>query len=134
MQATPQRWAIESLAGLEGRIALQLLPHLPMMRELFNPSDLRFLKISHFFYAPGQERFFFRLLEGVMYRHRQKLAIAYLDPRSPVNQALRHAGRLGILNPLLETPVKVFADVSGLQPAEITDLASRPLVISPLDH
>ena len=65
--------------------------------------------------------------------YRKKLALAYLDPRSPVYQRLKGNLRFGLFNPLFETPVNIWARFQGVAETEIAAFKKRPMVVSPLD-
>ena len=84
VQVCPQVWQIEQLPGLSGTIALKVLPRVPRLRDLFNPSEWRFLKIGNIYFQPGRPEALFELLEDVLYQYQMKTAALYIDHRSPI--------------------------------------------------
>jgi len=133
LQMEPQHWKILSLAGTDGKIALYVLPHLPLMRDLFNPQRFEFLKIGNVFFEQGHPEYAFELMEAVLVEHHRKTLMMFWDKGSPVFQELSKAGPFGVLNALTETPVEVMALFEGMNDQEISDFSSRPKVISPSD-
>ena len=126
VQVEPQRWKIHSLAGAGGAIALHALPKIPLLRDLFNPKNFRFLKVGNIFFDEGQPKAVFELLEAVLAHHQLKTAMMFWDKESPVYKQIATAGRFGLLNALTETPVHVMALFQGFDAQEIDDFKHRP--------
>jgi GNAT superfamily N-acetyltransferase len=133
VQVEPQRWKIHSLAGAGGAIALHALPRIPLLRDLFNPQDFRFLKFGNIFFEPGHSHYVYELFEAVLAEHGLKTAMMFWDKGSPVYKEIAITGRFGLLNALTETPVHVMALFQGFENHEIDDFKQRPKVISPSD-
>jgi RimJ/RimL family protein N-acetyltransferase len=133
LQADLQRWKIHSLAGAGGAVALHALPRIPLLRDLFNPLDFRFLKIGNVFFEKNHPEAVFELVQAVLAHHHLKTAMMFWDKESPVYQTIARTGRLGLLNALTETPVKIMALFQGFTDNEIADFYRRPKVISPCD-
>jgi len=133
VQAEPQRWKIHSLAGAGGATALHALPHIPLLRDLFNPKDFRFLKFGNVFFDEHRPEYVYELFEAVLAQHGLKTAMMFWDKESPVFKKFAAAGHLGILNALTETPVHIPALFQGFESYQVADFTSRPKVISPSD-
>ncbi len=133
VQVEPQRWRILSLAGFGSAAALLLLPHLPLLRDLFNPQNFQFLKAGNLFFQKDHPEHAFELLEAVLTHHHLKTAMMFWDKESPVFKQFSKAGSFGVLNALTETPVHILALFQGLGQAEIVEFRRRPKVISPID-
>jgi ribosomal protein S18 acetylase RimI-like enzyme len=133
VQVLRQRWTILDLGGFGGALAIKALPHIPILRGVFNPQDFRFLKFGNIFYREGRAADAYKLWEGVLAMHGLKTAMLFMDPASPVTQTLRAAGSLGFLNALTETPVNIFAMFRGFSENQIESLSQQPKCISPLD-
>ena len=73
------------------------------------------------------------LVMHLTYHHRKKVALAYLDKRSPVYQRLKKTQWFGLFNPLFETPVNIWARFKGFEKYEIDAIKKLPFLISPLD-
>jgi hypothetical protein len=132
VQADFQRWQIHSLGGFGGSVARDLLPHIPLMRRIFNPDDFRFLKWGHVYVRKGREKILFELMEAVLARQGLHTGIGYFDRRSPVDGPLLKKQGWGVLRHLVETSVQVLGYFQEGQ-YKLTDLQKIPLVISPND-
>jgi len=133
LQAEPQRWVFESLGGTGGFLAVKILPHIPVVGSLFNPQNFRFLKIGNLFFSPGCAEAASELLEATLAASGQKVALLFMDKKSPVYLEWLSKSDLGILNALAEVEVHVMARFRGFPNEEITEFAKRPLSISPVD-
>jgi len=133
LQSEPQHWVFESLGGPGGFLAVKILPHIPLIGSLFNPQDFRFLKIGNLFFEPGQAESASELLEGALAASGLKVALLFMDKKSPVYEEWLSKGGLGILNKLAEVEVAVMARFQGFSDAEISEFRDRPLSISPID-
>ena len=122
VQIEEERWSITAMPGLEGLLAVHVLP-----------KRIPVLKISHLYCPPGYEQELMELVMHLTHYFGKKLALAYWDPRSPVYERLKQRLRFGFFNPLFETPVWVWARFPGFSPAEVAEFQRRPFVISPLD-
>lgn len=131
IQLEEEFWSIVSMPGPDGWIAVKILPHLPLLSAILNPVRIPIIKIGNLYVPPGGEEAFMELVEHLTRQYQKKLALAYLDKRSPVYQRLKKSLSFGCFNPLFETPVSIWA--RGLDPKEWNDLQEKPFVISPLD-
>jgi len=133
LQVAFQHWKIMRLEGAGGFIALHAVPHIPLLRDLLNPADFRFIRIGNIYFRQDRPAAVYELIESVLATHRLKTAISFLDKTSPAYQALARSGRFGIVNQLTETAVDVTAFLQGFSPVEIDELRRQPLAISLLD-
>ena len=133
IQIKRQVWQIKALEGVGGVLALHAIPHIPILRDLFNPRAFEFLGISNFYVEPERAEVFYELLETVLTLQKLKTGIAFLDKRSPVYQTIARAGSFGIMKALIETEVEVTGYFVGLSQEDVAPLQRLPLVISPFD-
>jgi len=133
VQAEPQRWIFESLGGPGGFLAVKVLPHVPLLGSLFNPQNFRFLKVGNVFFKAGRPEAASELLEAKLAGSGFKVALLFLDKKSPIYQEWFSKGGLGLLNTLAEVEVHVLARFQGFSKIEIEDFGRRPLAISPID-
>jgi hypothetical protein len=133
VQVDPQRWQIQEIPGPGGFLAQRILPHLPVLKKLFDPHDFRFLKLGNVYFQQGHADAAIELIETLLARYNMKAAMMYWDKRSPVYQQLATGGGFGLLNKLAETPVNVLGYFQGFHGNEIVDFCRHPMVISPLD-
>lgn len=130
LQAEFKQWKIQTLGGLGGMVACRLLPHLPLLRRLFNPDNFLFLKFGHLYVQPGREKVLLQLMESILAVQGLNTSLVYLDPRSPVDRPLLLASGWGPLRALTATTVNVLGLGVGVQGQ---DQSQPPLVISPDD-
>jgi GNAT superfamily N-acetyltransferase len=133
LQADPQRWVFESLGGTGGFVAVKVLPHIPVLGNLFNPQNFRFLKVGNVFFSPGHADAASELLEATLAGSALKVAVLFIDKNSSAYKEWLSKSKLGLLNSLAEVEVHVMARFHGFSTEEITDFANRPLAISPID-
>jgi len=133
VQAELQSWVIQELEGVGGKVALKILPHIPLVRGLFNPLDFKFLRFGNLFFKDNQAEKAHVLLESILAMHGVKTAMGFMDKKSPLYRAFRKAGSLGPLNALTETPVDVHAYFKEIPENDIHALQSLPLSISATD-
>jgi len=134
LQAEPQHWVFESLGGTGGFLAVKVLPYVPVLGNLFNPRDFRFLKIGNLFFAPGRAEAASELLEATLAGSGRKVALLFIDKKSPIyREWLSKSGGLGILNALAEVEVHVMGRFQGFPKEEMMEFTRRPLSISPTD-
>ena len=133
LQAESQRWVFESLGGTGGFMAVKILPCIPVLGSLFNPREFRFLKVGNIFFSPGRAQAASELLEATLAGSGLKVALMFLDKKSPVYLEWLSKGGLGILNALAEVEVHVMARFQGFPDEEVEEFSRRPLSISPID-
>jgi ribosomal protein S18 acetylase RimI-like enzyme len=133
VQAVPMRMRVHHLAGIGGWLATRALPRAPLLRRLFNPHDFRFLRIGNIFFETGRAARVFELLEHVLAIHQVRTAVMLWDKTSPVYQDLAAAGSLGLLNPLVETPLEIMGLIEGRPQNFIQELRRLPKMISAID-
>jgi GNAT superfamily N-acetyltransferase len=132
-QVEEELWSIVSMPGLDGWFAAKVLPRLPLLRRILNPARIPVLKIGNLFVPEGHEKDFMKLVEHLTHHYRKKLALAYLDLKSPVTKRLKRKLNFGLFNLFFETPVNIWARSHGLDQEEMTSLQGRPFHISPID-
>jgi hypothetical protein len=98
LQANPVRWKIVGMQGLGGTILMNLLPHLPVMKKIFNPNAYDFLAIEGVYLKKGFEHEFYPLIEGVLNHFSIYSALFQLDTNDYLNNIFKKNGNLGILN------------------------------------
>lgn len=133
VQAEPLTWSVQSLPGVTGGLIIGLLPRLPLLNRVLDPSALHFLRFGNLLAEPGREGALVRLMEAVLARHRVPLGLILLDARSPVYRRLRACGGMGLLARAVDGTTKAVADFKGLSDAEILRMAECPMLMSPLD-
>jgi Acetyltransferase (GNAT) family len=100
LQANPQRWQIVKMNGLSGKILLNILPHIPIFRKIFNPKNYEFLAIEGVYIKQGFQDQLYPLIEGLLCQFSIHSALFQLDSNDPLIDFFKKNGKLGILNAL----------------------------------
>jgi hypothetical protein len=132
-QVEEELWSIESMPGPDGWFAVKVLPHLPILNQILNPKRIPVIKIGNLYVPEGREKDFMELVEHLTHHYQKKLALAYLDKKSPITMRLKSKLNFGLFNLFFETPVNIWARLHGTDQNEIENLKGRPFHISPLD-
>jgi len=133
LQCERNHLTIKHLPGASGVLLLKILPHIPLVRQLFPKGNYHFLTLGNIYIREGNERDLFNLIEAVLAKHQLNFGMIYLDRRSPIHQRLKKAGKFGIINALVTVPVHVMASLKGFSASEIAEIHRQPLLMSMLD-
>lgn len=133
VQISVYQWVIEKLAGLGGWLALNILPHISLLRTLFNPRKFRFLRFGNLYVKAGHEMDLCRLMNALLLRNVTKSGILCIDRRSPIFKRIRSQG-LGILNRFIESSVNVFVTPHSIESDTIELLKKQPFHVSMIDQ
>ncbi len=98
LQANPTRWKIVEMEGIGGKILLNVLPHIPILKRLINPQKYEFLAIEGIFVEYGSGEFLYPLIEGVLHHFSVTSALIELDSKSPILEMFKKKQNLGLLN------------------------------------
>ena len=126
-------WTIMRMADPLSTMAFRLLSYVPLQPWLEPGGRLSFLKVGNIYIREGKEAAIYRLIEAVLARQGLALAMGYFDPRSPVFQRIKAAGKFGVVNALTGTKAYLYAAFKGLTEDEMFDVKQRPAFFSPLD-
>lgn len=127
-------WIIRSLSGFAGKIILKVLPHVPVLRRLFNPGKFQFLAFDGMYCKAGHEKELFTLMESACASFNICTGITWLDNDSPLYHRIKAAGNWGIMDKLKEQiPAYVVAGFKNIPPEEQEEMAKRAAYISAPD-
>jgi GNAT superfamily N-acetyltransferase len=98
LQANLTRWKIVEMEGMGGKILLNILPHIPILKRLINPEKYDFLAIEGIFLDSGTEGFLYNLVEGVLHHFSVTSVLIQLDSQSSYLKLFKERGDLGLLN------------------------------------
>jgi len=135
VQANPVLWRIVEMPGLSGRIMLNVLPHLPILKRIINPSQYAFAALEAVYLKPGREPELFVLLESVLAHFQVTSALLMLDTNAPLSRLLKSSGKLGILNSLKKNIyTEVMVKLNGLTTDGVKQSPQQPLYTSAFDY
>jgi GNAT superfamily N-acetyltransferase len=133
IQANPVRWQIVEMSGLSGLFVMHLLPHLPLLRRLFNPNDHRFVALEAAYVRPGRENTLFSLMESVLNHFGLTSALWVQDINSPFYPIMT-SGKLGHLNAMQKSiRTHVMVKSIGLKENQIKSHPQQPIYVSGFD-
>ena len=98
LQANPVEWKIVEMEGFSGKILMNVLPYLPILKKIFNPNAYQFLAIEGVYLKPGFEHELYPLIEGVLNHFSIYSALFQLDSNDVLIKIFNKNGNLGILN------------------------------------
>ncbi len=133
LQSSFHNWIIASLAGLSGWVAIKLVPHVPLLRAVFNPANCCFLRFGNLYAKAGHEPDLCSLMNTLLARKGLKLAMIFMDKRSSMSPRIRAQG-LGFLNRYFESEVSVLIRYNGDDNDVIKLLENQPIHISMIDQ
>jgi GNAT superfamily N-acetyltransferase len=135
VQANPVLWRIVEMPGLSGKLMLNVLPHLPILKRIINPNRYAFAALEAVYLKPGREQELFALLESVLAHLQVTSALLMLDVHAPLSHQLKSSGKLGILNSLKKNIyTEVMVKLNGLMPQQLKQMPNQPLYTSAFDY
>jgi GNAT superfamily N-acetyltransferase len=98
LQANPVEWKIVEMEGFSGKILMNVLPHLPVLKKIFNPNAYQFVAVEGVYLKAGYEHELYPLIEGVLNHFSIYSALFQLDSNDLLLKYFNKNGKLGILN------------------------------------
>jgi hypothetical protein len=98
LQANPVEWKIVEMEGFSGKILMNVLPQLPILKKIFNPNAYQFLAVEGVYLKTGHEHELYPLIEGVLKHFSIYSALFQLDSHDSLIEIFNKNGNLGILN------------------------------------
>jgi L-amino acid N-acyltransferase YncA len=98
LQANPTRWKIVEMGGVGGKILLNVLPHIPILKRLINPQKHDFVAIEGIFIETGADELLYSLIEGALHHFSVTSALIELDSKSSILEIFKKKQNLGLLN------------------------------------
>jgi L-amino acid N-acyltransferase YncA len=98
LQANPTSWKIVEMEGVGGKILLNVLPHIPILKRLINPQKHDFIAIEGIFIENGPDELLYPLIEGVLRHFSVTSALIELDSKSSILEIFNKKQNLGLLN------------------------------------
>lgn len=133
VQVEVLEWSMMSMPGALGTFLVRVLPHLPVLRRILDPTNLRILRMSNLFFSDGQEMQLCELLEACLFQHEAKVGLILLDGRSTIRDRIMKTGKMGLLSNAVNGSAKMRIDTVGLDKDMMSDLRKKPLLVSAAD-
>jgi len=90
-------WVLKSLPGITGKIAINLVPHIPLINRVVNPSDWHFYGFDGLFCKEGHVGDLIKLMSSVLAMNNLNSALMWLDNKDPLAQQLIDSNNLGLV-------------------------------------
>lgn len=125
-------YKVISLPGRTGKILVKILPHVPLIRKIFNPDNFRFLATEGIFWLPGYEAKVEVILEAVLAQNKLNTLLMYEDSR--VNKIKSLGLKTGLLQKLKKNnEIHIVVRPVNLNESEYKHLMMNPTYLSGFD-
>lgn len=134
VQSNPMSWSFKNLPGFSGKIILKVLPHLPLLKKLFNPVKFDFCAMEGIFCEEGYEWILNELFETVINIQGRNTAMIWLDVNCPFHKKIRKHCRLGVMDFLNSAGYgEIIVRGENLSEKEWEELRTLPMYLSCFD-
>jgi ribosomal protein S18 acetylase RimI-like enzyme len=133
VQISDMHWSLREIDGFAGVAALNILPNLPFMSQIYDPEHFRFLRFGSIHVKAGFEDRLSVLLESVLALRDRHVGMLLFDPRSSLQRSFEARIHFGIPAALSEFPMDVMIASKGFTEEEEQWVRSAPFHISPMD-
>jgi hypothetical protein len=134
MQANPDGWEIKDMGGKFGIFFVRIVPYIPFVRRVFNPTKLKFVAGDYIFWKPGYEKVIQSLFETSCKLHKTKILMTWSDVGSKLIKSFDknlEQGYIGKMITRVEVDVKV--KFNGYEPGEKDVFFRNPAFVSAFD-
>lgn len=126
-------WELLGLPGWQGRLAMSLLPNIPVIGRDFTPSDLRFARAGNFYAKQGVEPLLAEILETVLAEQHLPFAAVLVDPHGSLERRVLSSIDFGTLDRIINGGFHLVGEFKGVDKFELKRLSQMPVIISPKD-
>lgn len=128
-------WKVNRMPGPMGKNIVKLLPHLPLLRRIFNPKKFQFLTFEGIFCKAGAEEMLNDLFEGLLANHGVHSAMFWMDERDPLIPRIKSVMRLGLFHQFVKAnDVYMMQSFLGFSEEEQRHFTARPFYASAFDY
>jgi len=103
LQIYPVHWKIVDFGGKMANGAMKLLTRIPWVRKRISLDKLSFLALDAIYCEPGYEDVLYELMEGVLERSGNYIAMLMMDQKTDLYAIFRDRKKLGIVHRVLGT-------------------------------
>ncbi len=132
--AIPTVYTVYNIPGVWGWVIVNVLPHLPYYRRIFNPGEFRFVVFDAIYCRNGEEHKLARLFESVCAAEGFNTGLTWADDRSELYEKLSKGTNMGALNRMLNAkPGLVYMRFINFEEKEKDIFYESPAYISGFD-
>lgn len=134
LQANRAHWVLANMPGFSGKLIMNVLPHVPLIRRMFNPRRYEFAVVEGIFCKEGREKDLHRLLQHACVESDVYSALIWLDRIDPMFIRLKKYGKLGILQRVNgDSQADIIAKFVNVAEEDQEWIKNRPRYISAFD-
>ena len=127
-------WVVNNMAGLTGKLIMNLVPRIPLLNQVFNPKRFHFCSFEGIFFKEGHEKDLLELFEGLLAMKKIKSALFWMAEKSPFYQQVSQFGKLGLLNSFVkDSDTFILASLDNMTTEEEAIFKQHPLYVSCYD-
>ncbi len=133
-QVHQESWKVIDMKGRFSKIMLKALPHLPLMRNFFNPDDFHFLALEGIWYDKNEENSLNPLFEGICHHFHAHFILTWADTESGLAKSLQENLDFGIIGRSFEqNEVDVRLTFNNFSEKEKQEFFKNPVYVSAYD-
>lgn len=132
VQANPDRWKILELPGKMGKLILTVFSRTPFLNSIIN-KNYKFLTIEGVYIKEGCEKYFEKLVEGLLSKYNLNSAMFWSDTDTQLYKSLKLID-LGLVSKINhEVTANVICKFIGMDSTQIEIFKQNPAYISGID-
>jgi hypothetical protein len=133
VQANRDQWRIHEMPGLKGKLILNILSKLPVLKKVIS-KDYHFLSFEYIYCKEGHEDVLESLFESLLSKFRVYVAMTWIDRDTELFKSLKSLN-LGLVNKINEeVNIQVIARFVNFKESEIKNFQNHPSYISAIDQ
>lgn len=134
LQANRAHWVLTNMPGFSGKLIMNVLPYVPLIRRMFNPKKYEFAVVEGIFCKEGREKDLHRLLQHACVENGVHSALIWLDRIDPMFDRLKKVGKLGVLQRVNgDSQADIIAKFVNVPEEDQEWIKNRPRYISAFD-
>lgn len=126
-------WELFGLPDWQGRLAMNLLPHIPFLGRDFTPSDLRFVRVGNIYAENGAEEMVAEILETALAEQHIPFAALLADRRGETERRVMSRMNFGAIDRIVTGGFHFLAEFKGVDAGALRKISRMPVIISPKD-
>jgi hypothetical protein len=128
-------WVIKKMPGISGKLLMNALPKIPILRRLFNPNKFVFLAFDAIFLKPGHEKDLQNLFEHLLASEKLSSGIFWMGETCAIRKSIISNMSLGLLHGFVEkSDIHCMVHASGFSGEEIKEFSQLPVYAPAFDY
>jgi len=128
-------WVVNKMPGFSGKVIMNVVPHIPILKGLFNPKRFEFLAFEAIYFKPGKVDKLYELFEGLLAKEKLKSSIFWMGATCPLRESIVKKSRLGLIHSFIkDSDVFILSAFQNMSTSEVDSIKSQPLFASAFDY